>query len=95
MRTLAARVQIAAGIATVVLTIATLMLVFLAYRQITHIREQIDTSRQIESVDLMLKFNERLRGERFSKLTSAISDGKPILKQNGGCLTMQIWMTIW
>jgi hypothetical protein len=69
MRTLAAWVQIAAGIATVVLTIATLILVFLTYKQITHVREQFDTSRQIESVDLMLKFNERLRSERFSKLT--------------------------
>jgi cell division protein FtsX len=62
MRTLAAWVQIA-GIATVVLTLATLILVFLTYKQITHVREQFDTSRQIESVDLMLKFNERLNKE--------------------------------
>jgi hypothetical protein len=84
LRRLAAWSQIGGGLATVILMVATLLLVLFADRQIKQIRDQLSDQRQFESANLMLSFNQHFRNEKNSKLVDAIASGRPLLEKNKG-----------
>ncbi len=87
LRHLAAWSQIGGGLATVILMVATLLLVLFADRQIKQIRDQLNDQRQFESANLMLSFNQHFRNEKNSKMVDAIASGRPLLKKNKGPFT--------